>query len=97
MLLSEDDIVPAQKLPGCILDGLQRAKDKSVEYAKGETSGDRSLKFYDLENDLGVLRPVTPRDRTELGAEEAEQPCLRRRRPCGRCTTLGTLRRCLIM
>jgi len=52
-LLCQEDIEPAQKMLGCILDELQRAKDKSVEYAKGKKPDDRSLKVYDPENDLG--------------------------------------------
>jgi hypothetical protein len=52
-LLSEEDIEPSQKLLSCILNELQRAKDKSSEYAKGKKSDDRSLKVYNPENDLG--------------------------------------------
>lgn len=47
-LLSGEDIRPAHKLLSCILDELQKAKDKSAEYAK-----DKKLGVYDPENDLG--------------------------------------------
>ncbi|PWI64388.1 hypothetical protein PCL_10526 [Purpureocillium lilacinum] len=51
-LIPEEAIEPAQKLLGGILTELQRAKDKSVEYARGKKPDDNSLKTYQPENDL---------------------------------------------
>lgn len=52
-LISDEAIEPAQKLLGGILTELQRARDKSAEYARGKKPDDNSLKTYLPENDLG--------------------------------------------